>query len=349
MALENKRLLTFILCVIANISLASGFPILATKQPIQNIRFVSNDGILTYFQNRRGKLLFSSNYNISTVLQKKKDTFFTMLTTPHKKFFLIEAQEDFFKTASLQADHQIYSLIYGKDKAHRIGKGQASRFHEKGTWASFYSFMKHQVTLINLEATLIKTKINIINTVLPYFIPEVILFNRNMILYTDVNKKGEQAVLFYNRETKKKRLFLQSGILGQMFQLCQSDTHIFILQTGQSEYRKGTQIYKLAKKDPVSIKSLKSIYTSSRNDIGRMVCDFDSQFIYFIKSKKSTKYSAKKNTVAQININSSEVKIIYDKQSSFNLLQLDQKLLIAAQGQYHIIKGTTKLKDDSIK
>ena len=349
MELESKLMMTFILSFILGFTAHAELPVMATKQPIQNIRYVSNDGIITYFQNRRGKLLFSSNYNISTVLQKLPDTFYTMLTTPEKKFFIVEAQEHFFKVASLQADHLIYELPYGKSKATLIGKGQNSRFHENGTWASFYSFMSHHLTLVNLEATLIKTKIKILNTVLPYFVPEVVLFNKNNIFYTDVNQKGEQGVIFLNRETKKKALFLQSDIFGQMFQLCQNKDYVFIFQSGQSSYRQGTQIYKYSKKDPVSIKSLKSIYTSAQNDIGHMVCDFDDKFLYFIKAKKSGKYSSNKSTVAQIDVKTSKLNIIYDEKSSFNLLHLDKKLLVTTQGKYYILKGALKVKDDSIK
>jgi len=184
---------------------------------------------------------------------------------------------------------------------------------------------------------------------LPYFIPEVVLFNNNNILYTDVNKKGEQGIILLNRETKKKELFLQSDVIGQTFQLCQNDDHVFILQTGQSNYRKGTQIYMLPKTDAVSIKSLKSVYASSENDVGHMVCDFDDKYLYFIKSKQSGKYSSKKDTVAQIDLKTQALEIIYDEKISFNLLQLDKKLLVTTQGKYYILKGSVEIKDDSIK
>ena len=85
------------------------------------------------------------------------------------------------------------------------------------------------------------------------------------------------------------------------------------------------------------------------NDTGNMVCDFDSENIYFIKSKPSRKYSAAKNIIVKININTSKLEVIYDDKPSFNFFHLDQKLVLTTQGRYYILRGTSKLRDDSIK
>ena len=349
MVLENKLLMTCTSLLLLTLGVRANLPELATKQAIQNIRYVSNDGLLTYYQNRKGILYYSSNYTVKPVLEKSPNTFYTVNTSIHKKFLIAEVQESFFKVASFQADHQLYAIPYGSSKSMFIGRGQASRLHEKGTWVSFYSFMKNKITLLNIESPLITTILDIKNSIFPYFIPEVLFFNKNFILYTDINKKGEQAVILFTREDREKSIFLQSDTFGQNFQLCQNDKNIFILQTGQSNHKKGTQIYLLKKKDPLNIKSLKSIYTSFSNDTGNMVCDFDSENIYFIKSKPSRKYSAAKNIIVKININTSKLEAIYDDKPAFNFFHLDQKLVLTTQGRYYILRGTSKLRDDSIK
>jgi hypothetical protein len=352
MALENRWKKILFGCLWGYCSLAytaTLLPELATKQPIQNLRYMSNDGIITYFQNRRGKLLYSSNYNIATVLEKKENTQFTIHSSNTNKYLLIESEEDYFEIASFQQDHDIYSLLYNQTQPTFLGKGVSPMFHENGLWSSYYSFMQHVLTFVNLEAPLIKTKIKIANTVFPYFIPQALLFNRTDIFYTDTNKKGEQGIIYYNRESRKKKLFLQTDIFGQTFQLCQNDTDLFILQTGQDQLHSGTQIYKMSKKDPIDIKSLKSIYTSTLNDIGNMICDFNKEYILFTKTKKSNKYAGPKNVVAQLNLKDNKIEIIYDQEHSFNLFVMDKKVLLSTQGKYYILKGNKKLKDDSIK
>lgn len=350
MALENRWKTVILFSLLTIVSRAHAiYPELATKQPLQNLRYMSNDGIITYFQNRRGKLLYSSNYNIATVLSKKENTQFSVHSSPYNKFMIIESEEHYFEVASFQQDHELYSLHYNQTQPSLLGEGLDPHFHEKGVWASYYSFMKHILTFVNLEAPLIRTKIKIANSVFPYFIPQAILFNRTHIFYTDTNKKGEQGIIYYNRESRVKKLFMQTDIFGQTFQLCQNEKNIFILQTGQDEERAGTQIYKMSKKDPIKVKSLKSIYTSTLNDIGNMICDFDDKYLYFTKTKRSNKYAGPKNVVAQLSLKDNKVKIIYDQEHSFNLFVMDKKMLLSTQGKYYIIKGNKKLKDDSIK
>ncbi len=322
---------------------------LATKQPIQNIRFLTSDGLHTYFQNKRGKLMYAANYNITTILQKPGHTQYTIYASPVQKYLIVEVEPDYFELASFFRDHELYMVPFKRTRATLIAHGVSPRLHENDGWLSAYSYSRHLLTFINLEAPLIKIKIKIKNRIFPYFIPEALLFNNKLIFYTDINRQGRQGLILYNRETKEKKLFLNSEVLTQTFQLCQNEQSIFILQTGLDSLTSGTHIYQLDKKDTINIKALKLIYNSPYNDIGNMICNFEKDKIFFTKTQQPTKYSVNKNIVVELNTLNQKIKTLYNGEYSFTLLTMDKHLLVNTKGRYYILKGPSHREDDSLQ
>ena len=84
-------MITFILLMIPTLSLAkSKLPILMTKQAIDNIRYLSDDGKTTYFQNESGELWHSKNFRNKRLLKLKKRTQFLVYTSNTKRRVAVE-------------------------------------------------------------------------------------------------------------------------------------------------------------------------------------------------------------------------------------------------------------------
>ena len=60
-------------------------PILMTKQDLNDIRYISNDGKFTYYQQPFGNLIFSTNYGVKEVIKLKPRTQFKLISTNSKK------------------------------------------------------------------------------------------------------------------------------------------------------------------------------------------------------------------------------------------------------------------------
>ena len=323
---------------------------LETKQLISKIRYISTDGKYTYYQKHNGSLFFSSNYKVEQVIQGTKHSQYQLTSSTSKQNLIIMQDDTYQSQSTIRKNKKIYSVPYGNSSAVFIGEGSNTKIHMEDLWSSFFNFSKNKIFFSNLDNPALKFSIKLLNKIDRYFMPEVAMITTKDIIYTDINAKGIQGVIHLDRNTKKSQLLFKSNSFSQRIELCETSDNIFIAIIGRSHKDSGTQIYKFPKKD-FSIKKMTSIYESPHNDLGHLICDYSEdkqEKIIFIQTKMSFNNQFKKYVASEINLKDKKVTTIYKDKPVFNLIRMDQKILIPYGGKYLVLKGESKLVNDNL-
>lgn len=314
---------------------ASKLPVLTTKQDIKNIRFISSDGKFTYYQRGNGSLQFSTNYEVKEVIKLKPQTHFNLLVTNDKKYILVEAFEDFHNYLASRANGKIYLLKYGTSDIQEVGEGKIIGLHLKDQWFSYYNSFKHELTLQSTLSSTLKHTIKLANIKNPYFSPQVIMVDTDTILYTDINKDGIPGILRYKLNAGKVNLVYKADSINTALEMCFSQSG-YLMSYGLDPLNKGTKIFEIDTK-AYQVKE-NPLYQSPENDIGSLICEFENESLYFIKT---TRQSDGKITfdATEFSLESKKEKTLSDIFFASTLLKMDEMLLLPYQDKFYILKG----------
>jgi hypothetical protein len=201
------------------------------------------------------------------------------------------------------------------------------------------------IKFINLKSSALTFSIPSKNTFNPYFIPEVVMPNKNTILLTDVNKKGIPGVLYYDKITKKISVLYKASNPATKLELCLSDKVLYLGEFGLDRMFAGTIISELKTKT-IDFSKRNIIYESPINDIGNMQCR-DS--LIFVKnlSKENDKLSYE---VVEYVSKGKPTKILSDVNFASHTIDMDGVLLLPYLGKYYVLKGKSDFtKTDILK
>lgn len=318
-------------------------PILTTKQDIRNIRYVSSDGKYTYYQRANGSLQFSTNYKVTPVIEREPNTEFTVKAGDAKKFLLVEINSKYHTYLAPRDSQEIYLLTYGTADAKKVADGKMIGLHVEDKWFSYFNTFNKLLTIQSPLSEKLKHQVKLANNKNPYFIPEVIMTDTDNALYTDINKEGVPGVLTFKLNSKKIKLLHKSSSLTKRIELCLNKQDVYIMEYGLDPLEKGTTIYKLNSAELTMTKA-KAIYTSEENDLGSLVCQLNSENLYFIKTFRNSTgkltYDAFK-----ISVDGKKTERLSTVNFATNIFLLDQKLLLPYQDKYYIIEGKNNLTE----
>ena len=96
MALKNSLLiLTMFIFNLARSEAKTQLPELLAKQSINNIRLISQDGKLTYYQKKSGSLFLSTNYKVSELIKGPADSHYTLVVGDFQRKIAIAQNENY--------------------------------------------------------------------------------------------------------------------------------------------------------------------------------------------------------------------------------------------------------------
>ncbi len=318
-------------------------PVLTTKQDIRNIRYVSSDGIYTYYQRSNGTLQFSTNYKVTEVLSLAPQTEYTLKTSPTKKYILVEVNPNYHTYLAPRDNQDIYLIEYGSPKATKVAKGKILGLHVEDKWFSYFNSFTKLLTIQSPLTEKLKHQVKLANNKNPYFVPEVVMSDQDTALYTDINKEGIPGVLTFKLNSKNIGLLHKSSSATKRIELCLNESNLFLMEYGVDPIEKGTVIYQL-KANELDMKKAKTIYQSNENDLGSLVCTLKENTIYFIKTFRNSigklTYDAYK-----VNLDDSKAQRISTVNFATNIFLLDQKLLLPYQDKYYILEGENNLTE----
>lgn len=312
----------------------SKLPELATKQAINNLRFISSDGSFTYYQNREGSLLLSTNYKVKEVLSSSPGTNYQIISSPKRKKLIIVQQESFHKFLGVRQMKTIYKMDFGGQTATKLGLGVDPRLHNSDEWVSIFHPISKTLKFISLKSSALKFELKIQNSFNPYFKPEVVMPNNNTILYSDLNKKGVPGVLYYDKITKQTNILYKASNPATKLELCLNKENIFLGEFGLDNLFKGSAI-SLLKANAIDFSKREILYESSLNDIGNISCSNALLFIQNLsKQRKKLAYE-----LVELGLGTKRVKVLSDINFASHSIDMDGVILLPHLGKYYVVKG----------
>ena len=322
-------------------------PQLLTKQAINNIRFLSNDGKFTYYQKRSGSLLYSTNYQIHEMLKGPIGTQYNVIGSHAKKKLLILQNENYHTFYSMRSLEKIFLANYGEHTTKSIGMGSDPKLHIEDNWISYYDFYKKDLTIENANNSAAKFIIKLNNKKNPYFSPQVVMPDENTVYYTDLGENGSFGIVRYTRNNNTSKLIYNANSPMIKAELCLHNKNLIVLTSGINFSKEGTTLsqFQLPFDD---LKLGNVLYSSPVNDIGQITCSIDLEKIYFIKNFGSNEST--RTDVVELDVNTKELKPMSELKTVTSIINMDGTLLALDKGAYFIVKGTLDFKNiDTLK
>jgi hypothetical protein len=349
MVLRNNKFKTFFILLIITIANVYALeyekkkelPEMATKQAINNLRFISKDGKFTYYQRRSGSLLLSTNYKIQEILKGAQGSQYLVSATHNRKKIIITQDENFHNFYAIRKPLAIFVSDFGSLSPRFIAKGINPKLHMKDSWISWYNPQARKLHFLNLRNKALNFNILLSNTKNPYFIPEVIMTSDNLIYYTDLNKKGTPGLIEYDRKNKNIKAILKGNTPSEKIELCLFNDQLYIAEFSINSASPSTTISSAKRYDVDSAKR-RIIYESNKDDLGNMLCSIEENSLYFIKntteSGKVLKYEA-----AHLNVTSKKIKILSNVNYATSIINMDGRLILPYREKLYVLLGEHNL------
>jgi len=321
---------------------------LQTKQAIDNLRYITSDGKITYYQTKSGDFSLSTNYKNYPLIKSKKLTHYQTKSSLAKKKILISMDSDFFSYNNFNEYHDIYISDIGSKNVKKIAKGIPLNLHLDDDYVSIYKSKQNQIHFQELKSKR-RIKIKLFNKVSPYFRPDTAMISEQDVIYNDINEKGEAAVLSYSNIEKKITPIFKSKIANSSLSFCYVDKNIIVLEKSNDSSSQVTNIYFINAFNNEAYKKKDLIYSSTYNDIGNLICT--NKDIYFIKTiSYNSKINSKKTELAKINIKSKNLKVLKSDINPTQVIVMDDLVLVPKNGKIYLAEGSAnKLINDKIE
>lgn len=348
MALRSRFILVIaVLIIFATCEAKTQLPELLAKQATNNLRLITQDGKITYYQKRSGSLFLSTNYKVSELIKGPPDSQYTLQPGDYQRKIVITQNENFHNYFSLRAPENIYLSDYGTLNVFKVGLGISPKLHLMDSWLSYFVPSERLITFVHTTNSALKFSIRLNNRINPYFIPEVVMADENVIYYTDLGENGDPGIIEYRRNLSKGTVIYKTNSPMEKLELCFDHSTLFIAELGINSSATGSTFSKII----FPFKDLKQkniFYSSNLNDLGHMICSYLEDSFYFIKNTGTSTLA--QYDIAEFNFPTKKLNILTDLKNSTSLINMDGTLLTYDHGTYYIIKGKTDFKTtDSLK
>lgn len=327
---------------------AADLPIIKTKQTLNNIRYFNSEGKFTYYQRRSGDLQLSANFTNTQVLQKKQFSEFFIYASDDKEKLVIEVDNSYLTDISHTKLNDIYITDYGKANPEKIAQGRSPELHLRDKFLSFYDSHESKIHFKDLEKNknIISIKVN--NRINPFYFPKRSMLSPHDVIYTDINKDAQSALINYNILDKSSKVIYKTPLSGSRIEFCIMDDFIYLGEFSFSDIHNDTKILQIPIYRNPDYKKFKILYQSQQSDIGNMKCFKDK--IYFIKTLSfNRELNLKTSEVAVFNPKNRETKILSNFKYVTQLLKIDNTILTPYRGEYYLVDGIAKLDEDAIE
>lgn len=325
------------------------FSELLTKQNINNIRFISHDGLVTYYQSRAGNLFRTRNYKTVEILKKPEGTQFVLSASPVRKKLIIQAYQNLFSVNQMLPTATLYVQTYKGDKLQEVGKGRSPRLHLEDNWLSAFNPKFKRIDFFPFEIKNSNFSINLRNKINPWFNHHALMLSESQILFTDLNDQGHAGVLVFDREKEEVYPIFKSKFPGTKIEICALEGKLVLGEFPLSTPSSGSRIYVASDLKFLRTAKFEEIYRSSQNDVGNMLCHSEKESVYFIKSTGQEGMADFAETeVAQLvkKEGKIDVEVLTDLKYVSQILTMDQRILVPFRGKYYVLHGRSNEKKD---
>lgn len=305
------------------------------KRDVENLRFISHSGEVSYFQKRDGSLYMTKHFKITRIIEGSKE---------HTQYFiqsygdqlLILQDENFFNQLNMRKNLKIYISKIGSTKANFYQNGRLPRLHLNQQWISYFNAESRTIFLNFLPVKERKFQIKLDNPNFPYFRPDGILLDQENFIYTDIGSDGIVKLVKFNLINKAFDLIHKASSVNAKLELCKEGKRVYVAQFQVNADKSDNIIYGL---DPVKVK-LQKIYTSTDYHLGSLVCsDKTPNQVYFVKSRSKEHTMQKEfiTDVLQLNIQNKKSKFISNLGKIGHLVMIDGRMITNLGEKYYVV------------
>jgi hypothetical protein len=363
-------------------SLKSSMKKLVTKQKTKRIRYVSQDGKITYFQNRYGHLYVSKNFNTFKIINGVPGENYSIIKSKNESKIIILKEIIDKKGKYYLKGKKIYVSSMGSKEVLYLRDGLNPDLHLNGNFLSYFSSKFKRIFILNLDSNfsqnVMELKIN--STINPYFIPKVLLLDENIAIYTSMRKNGKIELKKYNHLNSKETTFYSTSKINHNLDICLLDKNIYVFEYPFFYFEKKSKLTEFKLSGVNKLSKPEVIYSSSDADIGKIICRKDRKGmknIYFIKKFKRKNFkkllsidgyllkgtSLKKDffnlifdkfnpdermEVVAFNPETISLTILSDIKYATNIIEVDDLILLPYRENFYIL-NEERINDDKVE
>jgi hypothetical protein len=323
-------------------------PKFATKLSLDNIRFITADGRFTYTQKRSGALTLASSFRGTDIFERPPGTNFYVTSSPARKKLAIEIEPNWHQDLDLTKLHEIMVGTYGGSNFLKVGMGRYPRLHLDDDYLTWIDPKEKVIHVQFLKSTDNHHQIKLSKKHNPFFFSEVVMINPETILYTDVNDKGYAALLSWNLLEKRMTVVKKADAAGTHFELCRRGNYVALGEFSYDDANKGSSISILAWKDSPNLAGFSSIYKTSDNDLGQLICDENK--VWFVKTmSEDRKLNIRQTEAVVMDIRSGQILVKSELERVTNIINMDGRILIPFREDIFVAQGDPGSTKDALK
>lgn len=320
---------------------------LLTKHAVDAIRYIDGDGRVAYVRKRPGVLGIVSSFRSEEFVSDTPQSDFLVTATSMRRKVIVEVIRNQHTTFNVMRANKLMAFNWGETKGKEIGTGMATRLHMGDEWLTFFQPEKKSIVIRNL-VTEKEYEIRLSPKANAYFIPDVSMVASDIVVYTDINDQGLAAVISYNLLSKKTEILYKSSQNGTRMEICQGDTYLGIGEFPYEGVNRGSKILQLPILSTFNLGGFTTVYESSEQDIGNMICKEDG--IYFIKTMNQNPELGLKTTEAvKVNLKNSQLIQKTNMENVTQLINMDGRVLLPHRGEFYVLEGEYNLATETLK
>ena len=326
---------------------AQGPEKLLTKHAVDAIRYIDGDGRVAYVRKRPGVLGIVSSFRSEEFVTDSPQSDFLVTATSLKRKVIVEIIKGQHTAFNIMKSNKLMVFNWGETKGKEVGSGMSSRLHMADEWLSFYQPEKQSFLIKNL-VTEKEYEIKLSAKANAYFIPDITMIASDLVVYTDINDQGFAAVISYNLLTKKSQVLHKASQVGTRAELCQADNYLAVGEFPYEGVNRGSKILHIPVLSTFNLGGFTTVYESSEQDLGNMVCMNDG--IYFIKTVNQNSLLGIKTTDAvKLNIKTSQLTQKSNLGTVSQLINMDGRVLLPHRGSFYVLEGEYNLSSETLK
>lgn len=335
--------------LVPNVFARIDLPKFMTKISLENVRFISQDGKLTYTQKRSGNLSLVTGFKSVDIIERGTGTNYYVTGSEFKNKLVIEVEKDWHQDMDLTKKNEIHVGGVGSLNYLKVGEGRAPRLHLEDNWITWFDPKNKAIHVQMLKSASNHHIIKIGLKHNPFYIPEVVMIDPETVLYTDINEKGVAALLSWNLINKKMTVLKKSDVAGTRFELCRRGNFVGLGEFSYDDANLGSSIHVLAWTSRPNLAGFTTIYKASDNDLGQMICGNNK--IWFIKTmSEDRKMNIKQTEAVVMDITSGQIVVKSELERVTNIIEMDGRILIPFRNDIYVADGNPgSAKDDLMK
>ena len=323
-------------------------PRFATKLSMENIRFISKDGKVTYSQKRSGALSMIGDFKSKDIIDAPAGTNYIVTNSQARKKVIIEIERAWHQEIDLTKLHEIWVANLGDAAVNSVGKGRVPRLHLNDEWLTYYDPKEHAIHVQFLLVAKRHYVIRLNQKHNPFFMPEVLMLNQETVMYTDINNKGHAALLSYNLVENKVTVVAKAEKSGTRMELCTRDKYAALGEFSYPDSRRGSSIRIMAWKVVAGLGGFSQVYKTVDNDIGQMVCG-DGK-VWFVKTITEDPILNNRVTeAASLDVLKGRVEVMSSLERVSNIINMDGRILLPFREETFVLSGDPGSAQDQLQ